>query len=46
VVLISIVGSAYREKRLTLAKHGRMDVLKINDDDEKLYFLEFHLRLS
>ena len=45
MVLISIVGSAYREKRLTLAKHGRMDVLKINDD-EKLYFLEFHLRLS
>ena len=28
-------GASYREKHLTLAKHGKMNVLKINDDDDE-----------
>ena len=27
-------GASFREKRLTLAERGEMDVLKINDDDD------------
>ena len=27
-------GASFREERLTLAEHGEMDVLKINDDDD------------
>ena len=27
-------GAAFREERLTLAECGKMDVLKINDDDD------------
>jgi hypothetical protein len=27
-------GASFREERLTLAECGKMDVLKINDDDD------------
>ena len=27
-------GASYREERLTLAERGKMDVLKINDDND------------
>ena len=30
-------GASYREERLTLAERGKMDVLKINDDDDESF---------
>ena len=29
-------GASYREERLTLTERGKMDVLKINDDDDDI----------
>ena len=33
-VLKSMWDASYQGKRLTLAEHGEIDVLKINDDDD------------
>ena len=30
-------GASFREERLTLVEHGKIDVFKINDDDDDIY---------
>ena len=44
---IAMAGASFREERLTLAERGKIDVFKINDDDDdEVYEKKLHYSAS